>query len=208
LLEGAGTTLLWIELSSMTAADGVARPYRLRAYSIGDCCLFHIRGKVVLESFPIIESSRFESNPQVLRSVFKRTDTVAFETLETECHPGDLLLLCTDAVAAWTMRQWESGGAMDWEAYWAMPEPDWQQWLLGLRQQNQIRYDDSTAVLLRVGGQGGDAPIRRRREEDDENLMDKAENKLRDAFRSLKGNLRKGLRNLSDSKWLREDKER
>ena len=73
--------------------------------------------------------------------------------METQCRPGDLLVLCTDAVAGWTMRQLEAGATLDWNAYWKMSLEQWQQWLIGLRQQNQIRYDDSTAVLLRLGGE-------------------------------------------------------
>ncbi len=202
LLDGAGTTLLWIEIGTDEVADGVARPYQLRAYSIGDCCLFHVRQGNVLQTFPIQDSARFESNPQVIRSVFKRGDVVEFEAMETQCRPGDLLVLCTDAVAGWTMRQLEAGATLDWNAYWDMPLEQWQQWLIGLRQQNQIRYDDSTAVLLRLGGEL--PTIRPRERKQDDRLLDTAEAKLKDAIGSLKGSLRKGLRELSESKWLKD----
>ena len=81
--------------------------------------------------------------------------------------------------AGWTMRQLEAGLTVDWDSYWEMPLEQWQQWLVELRQQNQIRYDDSTVVLLRVGGP---CPrFGRLRPKQEENLMDKAETKLRDA---------------------------
>ena len=169
LLEGAATTLLWIELARTGPNDGVPRPFCLRSYAIGDCCLFHARGDQILETFPVQESTRFESNPQIIRSVFKRADVVAFEAMETQCNPGDLLMLCTDAVGAWTMRQLESGMAVDWDYYWQMPLEQWQQWMIELRQQNQIRYDDSTVLLLRVGGPvPRSAPRVRARPADDE----------------------------------------
>jgi len=202
MLDGAGTTLLWIELSMLEAPSGVAKPYQLRAYSIGDCCLFHVRNGHVLQSFPIQDSSRFEDNPQVIRSVAKRGESVAFEAMETLCNPGDLLVLATDAVAGWTMRQLEAGAVIDWTAYWNTPLEQWQQWLLGLRQQNQIRYDDSTVVLLWVGGEM--PSIRPIAVKEDDRLLDTAEVKLRDAMKSLKGSLRKGLRELAESKWLKE----
>lgn len=202
MLDGAGTTLLWIEIATDEVADGISRPYQLRAYSVGDCCLFHVRRGNVLQTFPIQDSARFESNPQVIRSVFKRGDAVEFEVMETLCKPGDLLVLCTDAVASWTMRQLEAGATLDWNAYWDMSLEQWQQWLIGLRQQNQIRFDDSTAVLLRLGGElPMIRPVERKQEDD---FLDTAETKLRDAIGSLKGSLRKGLRELSESKWLKD----
>jgi serine/threonine protein phosphatase PrpC len=202
MLEGAGTTLLWIELAQLDTVGGVSRPYQLRAYSVGDCCLFHLRNGGLLQSFPIQDSARFEDNPQVIRSVAKRGERAAFEAMETQCNPGDLIVLATDAVASWTMRQLEAGTAIDWEAYWNAPLEQWQQWLIGLRQQNQIRYDDSTAVLLRVaGGFPGIQPVDKPSED---SLLDAAEDRLREAGKWLKGSLRKGLRDLAESKWLNE----
>jgi serine/threonine protein phosphatase PrpC len=205
LVEGAGATLLWVEVSMMPGPANVARPYQVRAYSIGDCCLFHVRNGRVLQTFPIQESTRFEENPQVIRSVVKRSDVVTFEAMETQCNPGDLLILCTDAIAAWTMRQIEAGMPVDWEGLWQMPQPQWQQWVVRLRQAKQIRFDDSTAVLLRIGGvvvTPRPIPVGQKAD----GLLDAAETKLRGAFKSLKGSLRKGLKDLSDSKWL-DDKE-
>lgn len=202
LLDGAATTLLWVEVTTTGADDGVARPYQVRAYSIGDCCLFHVRGGQVLQTFPIQDSGRFEDNPQAIRSVYKRSDVVAFEAMETQCNPGDLLLLCTDAVATWTMRQLEAGVQLDWGSYWRMSHEDWQAWLTTLRQDNQIRYDDSTAVLLCIGSEQSEPPVKPPTQDD--KFLDVAETKIRGAFKSLKGTIRKGLRDLSDSKWLSE----
>jgi serine/threonine protein phosphatase PrpC len=202
LLEGAGTTLLWVEVAAMDGPGPAVRPYQVRSYSIGDCCLFHVRGGRVLQTFPIQESTRFEENPQVIRSVLKRSDAVNLEAMETQCNPGDLLMLCTDAVAAWTMRQLEAGTVVDWDGLWQMSQPQWQQWVVRLRQAHEIRFDDSTAVLLRLGGAASMRPIPISKKA--EGLLDSAETKLRGAFKTLKGSLRKGLKELSESKWLDE----
>ena len=201
MLDGAGTTLLWVQVAANAAPDGLPRPYRVWSFSIGDCCLFHVRGNEVLQTFPIQESSRFEDDPLAIRSVYKKSDVVTFEAIETQCNPGDLLVLCTDAVAAWTMRQLESGTTLDWQSYWNMTNEQWCQWLVQLRQDNQIRYDDSTAVLLRIGGA---APVPRKPPAEEDGLLDAAETKIRGALKSLKGSLRKGLRDISESKWLDE----
>jgi serine/threonine protein phosphatase PrpC len=200
LLDGGATTLLWVKLAASGANDGVARPYQVRTYSIGDCCLFHVRGGQVLQTFPIQQSSRFEDQPQVIHSVYKRAEIVSFEAMETQCNPGDLLVLCTDAVAAWTMRQLESGGGVDWDSHWNTSVEDWQRWLIGLRENNQIRYDDSTMVLIRIGPGEPETTTPTPQEED--NLLDAAEDKLKGALESVRGSLRKGLRGLAESKWL------
>jgi hypothetical protein len=202
MLDGAAATLQWIQIAGAESPDGIARPFRMWSFSIGDCCLFHVRGNQVLQTFPMQDSARFEEHPQVIRSVFKRDDVVTFEALETECHPGDLVVLCTDAIASWTMRQIESGLTLDWPAYWRMTAEQWQQWVLQLRQDKQIRFDDSTLVLLQIGG-----PTIPRRPvvRDQASLMDTAETRLRGAFKSLKTSLRKGLRDISESKWLNDD---
>ncbi len=205
LLEGASSTLLWIELSGKDAPDGTPRPRRLRCYALGDCCLFHIRRGLVLQTFPIEESARFDDHPQVLRSVYKRADTVAFEAFETPCHPGDLLVLCSDAVACWTLRQLEAGGTVDWEAYWQLSSSDWQQWILQLRQDHQIRYDDSTVLVLRVSGRQPRSSGKSA--SPGEKLREKAETSMRGALESLKGSMRRGLKGLADSKWLNEDRQ-
>jgi hypothetical protein len=204
VLDGAGSTLLWVEITGTDGPESVARPRQLRCYSIGDCCLFHIRGSQVLQTFPIQDSARFEDHPNVIRSVFKRSDATRFEAMETQCNPGDLLLLCSDAVAWWTMRQIEAGVSVDWEAYWQLTNADWQQWMMELRQANQIRYDDSTVVLLRIGGAAGKSSSESSHTEG--KLLDQAESTVRDALKSLKGGLRRSLKGLSESKWLQDDR--
>jgi hypothetical protein len=202
LLEGAGTTLLWVQVCAPSAADRVARPFDIWSYAIGDCCLFHIRANQVLQSFPIQNSSRFEENPQVIRSVYKRSDVVSFEAMETQCHPGDMLALCTDAIAWYTMRQLEQGREVDWERFWHLSNEQWQRWVVQLRQQNQIRFDDSTMVLLRVGAKG--PAIRTAEEREQGRSMSATEERMRGAIKSLRGSLRKGLKELSESKWLKD----
>lgn len=206
LLEGAGTTLLWVEVTSSDTSDNTQRPKRLRCYSIGDCCLFHIRANQVLETFPLQDSGRFEENPQVLRSVLKRSERIEFEAMETFCHPGDLVILASDAVASWTMRQIEAGVDVDWQAYWQLSQEDWQQWMVELRQDHQIRYDDSTVILLRISGEtrrDGHSSAR-----PGERFMEQADTAVRGALKSFKGGLRRGLKDLADSKWLTDDRQK
>jgi hypothetical protein len=144
---GAFSTLLWLTV--------VARPdpaaWSLRAHAVGDSCLFLVRGGTTVQTFPIRRSSELEASPMVLGSVDLHHDhVVEFRRMEAECRPGDLLVLSTDAVAAWALRREEAGTPVDWEAFWDMPEATWQQQVMALRDRRQMRYDDTTMVLLRI----------------------------------------------------------
>ena len=88
----------------------------------------------------------------MIRSVFKRR----IRWRSRPWRPSATRAICWCCARmpwpAWTMRQLEAGGAIDWESLLAdVPSEQWQQWVVSLRQENQIRFDDSTVVLLRVG---------------------------------------------------------
>lgn len=152
MIDGAMSTLLWSELiPTQTAEDGHATDYHLRALAIGDTCLFHLRGEECLKHFPMEKSGDFGLNPAVIGSVDRQTDhMLEFNLYEAECPPGDWLVLATDALALWAMTRGESGEPVDWRSYWEMPDDQWRQEIISLREANQMRYDDTTLVLLRV----------------------------------------------------------
>ncbi|MCA9801172.1 MAG: protein phosphatase 2C domain-containing protein [Cyanobacteria bacterium HKST-UBA02] len=73
--------------------------------SVGDCCLFQIRKKHRIMTFPDFSFESFDSTPALLSS---RADTSREEPEELtgsgEAKPGDNFVLLTDAIAAWTLR--------------------------------------------------------------------------------------------------------
>jgi len=145
LADGAFSTLLWIELT-----ESEDRATTLRAFALGDTCLLHLRGGKVLRSFPIEESRMFGTEPPLLGSAPRQTaDSLVFDTLEDICEPGDLLVLATDAVAAWCLQQLEAGRPLGLDSLWDMAPEDFERWITRLRGQQQMRYDDATVILLR-----------------------------------------------------------
>lgn len=152
MVDGAMTTLLWTELTpTQTADDGHATSYQLRAVAIGDTCLFHLRGDECLKHFPMDSAGQFGLNPAVIGSVDRQADhLLEFQLYEAECPPGDWLVLATDALALWAMTRGESGEPVDWRRYWDLPDDEWRQEIVALREANLMRYDDTTLVLLRV----------------------------------------------------------
>ena len=77
-----------------------------------------------------------------------------FQSLDVECRSGDLLILATDAIAAWALARGEAGEEPDWEACWRMSESAWRKWIVRLREDQLMRYDDATLLILRLGDRG------------------------------------------------------
>jgi hypothetical protein len=152
LRSGAFATLLWVELSPTGPSQShAAGSILLRGYAIGDCCLFHVRDGRVLRVFPIEDSKLFDADPQVIGSVATRRErALQFHTLEDTCRIGDLLVLTSDALAVWALAQLEAGRSPFWESFWDLSDDAWRQKVFDLRAARQVRYDDSTLVLLRL----------------------------------------------------------
>ncbi len=142
---GAQATLVWLELTRAEAG------FQLRCYAVGDSCLFQVNDNQVQRAFPLEDSRLFSENPQVLASVAQANDEQSSILLfEDECPFGQMLVLCSDALAAWAITELEHGRNPDWERQWSMSLEDWRDWITELRAANQIRYDDTTVLLLRL----------------------------------------------------------
>ncbi len=161
---GAFSTLLWIELyedppvdtdREEPAADQESdepKPYRLRCFAVGDCSLFHVREGEILRSFPLTDAASFDADPISICSVnLNRDHCLEFSAMDEYCQSGDLLVLCTDAIGKWAMTRIEADDPPNWETYWDMPSEDWLEEITNLRTERQMRYDDTTLVLLKVG---------------------------------------------------------
>lgn len=152
MVDGAMTTLLWVEFTPLELGeDGLAKSYRLRSFAIGDSCLFYVRSGETLTMFPLTHSEQFGLNPAVVGSIDRKQDyLLEFQAWETACLPGDLIVLCTDAIALWACQEAEAGRPVNWEEYCGRSDESWREEIDWHRQQSQMRFDDSTLVLLRV----------------------------------------------------------
>jgi hypothetical protein len=163
LREGAFSTLLTVRLipPADEPAEGESE-WRLRAIAIGDTCMFHIRDGKVVRKFPVQTAAELERDPAVIGSVdLRRDDLLEFQRVDEPCLPGDLVVLCTDALADWALRAEQSGSPPKWPAYWDMPQAVWEGEIKALRNDRTIRFDDTTLVLLQIAGQSppGPAPV-------------------------------------------------
>ncbi len=104
-----------------------------------------------MRSFPLESSEQFQTDPVVLGSIdLKRDHLLEFAFLDEMCYPGDELVLCTDAVAEWAARSYETGDPPTWNDFWLMSEDDWRSGVAWLRQERQMRIDDATMLVLRL----------------------------------------------------------
>ena len=155
---GAFSTLLYARVCAVDDAGhhapmvaGAFGGYRLTAFALGDSCLFQIRGGELVRSFPLETSAQFEADPIVLGSVdLKRDHLLQFATLDEMCYPGDELILCTDAGAEWAAQCYEQGEGPVWNDFWHMSEDEWRSGVAWLRQERQMRIDDSTMLMVRI----------------------------------------------------------
>jgi hypothetical protein len=165
LIDGGLTTLLWLAISPGDCPDfrpsengtvplesrDIPPRYTIEGYAIGDCCLFHTRSGEQLRSFPLESAAQFDLTPGMIGSVNQNRDhLLEFQAVSEACLPGDLLALCTDALAQWALTRFEAGSPVNWESYWDMPAKTWQDEIAALRGNRQMRYDDTTLLLLRV----------------------------------------------------------
>lgn len=156
LPTGAFSTLLWVQVAPLEEERaGAFGAYRLEGHAIGDSCLFHVRRNELVRSFPIQNADALEDNPVVLGSVdLGRDQLIQFARLDELCYEDDLLILTTDAVAEWILRRYESDRPIDWGVFREMSPSQWRDTIARLRQENQMRYDDATMLLLRVAPEG------------------------------------------------------
>jgi len=146
----ASSTLLWVEFSN---EDDQASDTAIRycSYAVGDCCLFHVRDNQLLKSFPITDSKELDLDPSSIESSRRSDSAWQFKECEGFCEPGDWIVLATDAVAGWILSENECKARMNWELLWSMTRQDFEKRIAVLRENGQIRFDDSTLVLLQIG---------------------------------------------------------
>jgi hypothetical protein len=143
LASGAFTTLAAVSI----AASGL-----WRAFAIGDSCLFHLREGRVAAVWPYASSVQFSNQPYLLGSEKAANELLAAHAVSTAgtCQSGDVLVLATDAVAAWLLRETENGreispilrdlGTKDSAGFTSLVE--------AARARGEMRNDDSTLLKI------------------------------------------------------------
>lgn len=156
--RGAHATLLGLELwrEPWSAGGG-----GWSAVSLGDSCLFQVRGDTAVRSFPVDDAASFDNAPKLVPSRSGQLGRVmaGIERAEGAWADGDVFFLTTDALAAWFLGSAAGGGA-PWRALGAIDRDDHEgfaAWATHERAGGRLRNDDLTMLRLEVSAVAGAA---------------------------------------------------
>jgi hypothetical protein len=143
--QGAFAAFLGVEID--------AQKNRWTALAVGDCCLIQVDnvGKEmrVVEMFPLQKSSQFTMSPYLIGS---RTDGESLkdriQTSQGSLRDGDMLLLATDAMAAWLLKRHEEGRPLWKWLYRKLGTPESFAAIVAYGRKNGLRNDDFTLVRV------------------------------------------------------------
>ena len=154
---GAHSTFLGLQINGgrdATSAGGL-----FSSVAIGDSCLFHTRDNLLLRAFPVEESGSFGNRPALISSI--QSPASGFpENVKIikrcEWNPGDVIVIATDALAAWCFKQLEREQE-PWSDLTAVASNQSENHDMGnlievLRDSGQMRNDDTTLTVVFLMG--------------------------------------------------------
>lgn len=100
--KGAFSTFLGIRINLIE--------HKYDAVAIGDCCYFQIREDVIINQSPIIHSEEFGNNPYLVSSNPVKNIDINNYLIDSkgDLQKGDILMLMSDALAHWFLKNNES----------------------------------------------------------------------------------------------------
>jgi hypothetical protein len=122
-----------------------------KAIALGDTCLLHCRGGALLKSLPLSRSESFNSAPVLVASNSKLHDSTMQSVVidSGSCENGDVLLLMSDAAAAWCLQRFEQS---DFDANFLTAKADEEliRFFDDEREAGRIRNDDLAVLRIEI----------------------------------------------------------
>ncbi len=144
LREGAFATFVGLSFAAPT--DG--KPRAWHAFAVGDSCLFHIHDGKLQQAFPVGRAEEFGTRPRLLGS--RQVATAVPATVSGTLRQGDLLLLMTDALAEWFLREHEADRS-PWNDLVKLRTADFAAWVDVRRAERHLKNDDVTLLVIELG---------------------------------------------------------
>jgi hypothetical protein len=143
--QGAFAAFLGVEID--------AHRNRWAALAVGDCCLMQVdnvgEGMRVVETFPLQKSSQFTMSPYLIGSRSEGESLQdRIQTSNGSLRDGDMLLLATDAIAAWLLKRHEEERPLWKWIYRKLGTPESFAALVAYGRKNGLRNDDFTLVRV------------------------------------------------------------
>ena len=126
---------------------------RWTALAVGDCCLLQVddvgKGMRVVEAFPLEQSSQFTMSPYLIGSGSDGESlNDRIQTSKGTLRDGDMLLLATDALTAWLLKQHEAGRPLWKWLYRKLRTPESFAAMVAYGRKHGLRNDDFTLVRI------------------------------------------------------------
>ena len=126
-----------------------------KGIAFGDCNFFHFLngGQVLYDYKPLIYSDEFGSSPVALSSINPKPELMLSHMMEImgDYHKGDIILLATDALAAWLVKEIETDKASPWDTVLSLNTPDeFETFVNKLRSEKKIRNDDTSLIMIEI----------------------------------------------------------
>ena len=157
-----GLTLSWYSeekarTGSFAALVGVELDLRTespswQAVALGDACLFQLRHGALLKSLPLSRSESFNASPVLVASDASLHES-SMESVVTDsgsCENGDVLLLMSDAAAAWFLQRLEQNDFAVADLLASKTHEELRQFFDEERLAARIRNDDLAIVRMEV----------------------------------------------------------
>lgn len=147
LRSGAFSTLLALSLRERRHD----RQITWSALAVGDTCLFIVRDRELITSFPVHASEAFDNSPLLISSIPARNRALdaALHRDSGLAQDGDRFYLATDALASWFLARHEED-AEPWNVLDDLVTDDAQgrfaEWIETERREHRIRNDDVTLL--------------------------------------------------------------
>src|SRR6185369_15765247 len=123
-----------------------------QAIALGDTCLLHCRESTLLKSLPLDRSESFSSAPVLVASdsTLHESSMQSVVTDSGTCQNGDVLLLMSDAAAAWCLQRFEQRD-LDVEQFLsAKADEELREFFDTERMAGRIRNDDIAIVPIEI----------------------------------------------------------
>jgi hypothetical protein len=123
-----------------------------KAIALGDACLLHCRRGALLQSLPLSASGSFNSAPVLVASDSTLHESSMQSVVVNSgcCESDDVLLLMSDAAAAWCLQNLENGDTSATEILTANDEEELRRFFDTERVAGRIRNDDLAVVRLEI----------------------------------------------------------
>lgn len=146
--QGTYSTLLGLKLEP----DKNKRSWRWDAIAVGDSCLFVVQKEKLVISFPLNKSSELNSTPYLIGTLpqYNKKLTEAIQLADDTVHSDTHFYLVTDALAGWLFKCIEAS-QNPWSKLNSITKlEDFLEWINRLRDNQEIRNDDTTLIHLHL----------------------------------------------------------